>query len=83
MLKAKFKINPSLKPKTIDYEMIDGWTKGKQQFGIYELEGDTVKFCFSAPGAERPADFMSKPGDRRTLSVWKRETATAPQPKQK
>ncbi len=82
MLKAKFKINPSLKPKTIDYEMIDGWTKGKKQLGIYELEGDTVKFCFSAPEAERPADFMSKPGDRRTLSVWKREKATALQPKQ-
>ncbi len=72
-MKAKFTIDPSRKPKTIDYKMIDGPTKGKKQMGIYELDGDTVKFCFGPVGAERPADFTSKPGDGRTLSVWKRE----------
>ena len=50
---------------------------------IYELEGDMVKFCFGAPDAARPADFTSKPGDRRTLSVWKREKEAVPQPKRK
>jgi hypothetical protein len=49
----------------------------------YELEGDTVKFCFGAPEGERPADFTSKRGDRRALSVWKREKAAVPQPKPK
>ncbi len=72
-LKAKFTLDPSKKPKTIDYEMTEGFTKGKKQFGIYELDGDKVKFCFGSPGADRPADFTSKPGDGRTLSVWKRE----------
>lgn len=71
-LKAKFSIDPSKKPKTIDYEMTDGFTKGKKQLGIYELEGDIFKSCFGAPGAERPADFTSAPGDKRTSSVWKR-----------
>jgi len=83
MMKAKFTIDPSRKPKTIDYDMIDGWTKGKKQLGIYELEGDTVRFCFGAPGAERPTDFTSNPGGRRTLSMWKRAKEAAPQPKQK
>ena len=73
LMKAKFALDPSKKPKTIDYEMIEGFTKGKKQLGIYELNGDTVKFCFGSPGAERPPDFTSKPGDGRTLSVWKRE----------
>ena len=73
MMKARFTIDPSKKPKTIDYQMIDGPTKGKKQLGIYELNGDTVKFCFGSPGSERPSDFTSKPGDGRTLSVWKRE----------
>ena len=73
LMKAKFTLDPSRKPKTIDYEMIEGFTKGKKQLGIYELNGDTVKFCFGSPGAERPPDFTSKPGDGRTLSVWKRE----------
>lgn len=81
LMKAKFTIDPSKKPKTIDYQMIDGPTKGKQQLGIYEVTGDTVKFCFASPGAERPADFSSKPGDRRTLSEWKRKKT--PEPAQK
>jgi uncharacterized protein (TIGR03067 family) len=72
-LKAKIKIDPSKTPKTIDYQMTDGFTKGKTQLGIYEVEGDTFKACFGKPGAERPADFTSKSGDGRTLSVWKRE----------
>jgi uncharacterized protein (TIGR03067 family) len=77
-MKAKFTIDPSKKPKTIDYEMTDGFTKGKRQLGIYELDGDTFKSCFAGPGIERPIDFTSQPGDRRTLSVWKREKAVTP-----
>ena len=80
-MKAKFTIDPSRKPKTIDYQMIDGPTKGKKQLGIYELQGDTVKFCFGSPGSERPPDFTSKSGDGRTLSVWKRQKT--PEPAQK
>ncbi len=77
-LKAKVTLDPSKKPKTIDYDMTAGFTKGKKQLGIYELEGDTFKSCFASPGAGRPADFTSKPGDGRTLSVWKRVQLTAP-----
>jgi uncharacterized protein (TIGR03067 family) len=82
-IKAKITLDPSKKPKTIDYQMTDGFTKGKTQFGIYEVDGDTFKSCFGKPGAERPADFTSKPGDGRTLSVWKREKQAAPTPEQK
>ena len=79
LLKAKFTLDASRKPKTIDYEMTGGTTKGKTQLGIYELDGDTVKFCFAAPGSARPIEFTSKPGDQRTLSVWKREKQAAPE----
>ena len=82
-MKAKFTIDPSKKPRTIDYQMTEGFNKGKKQLGIYELDGDRFKSCFSAPGAERPKDFASEPGSQRTLSVWKREKAAAPQPAQK
>jgi hypothetical protein len=37
------------------------------------VDGDTFKSCFAKAGAERPADFTTKAGDGRTLSVWKRE----------
>ena len=77
LMKAKFIIDPSKKPKTIDYQMIDGPTKGKKQLGIYEVTGDTAKFCFGSPGAERPTDFTSKPGDGRTVSEWKRKKTSA------
>jgi uncharacterized protein (TIGR03067 family) len=71
--KAKYTIDPSRKPKTIDYMMTEGPTKGKTHLGIYELDGDTVKFCFAAPGKGRPTDFTAKDGSERTVSVWKRE----------
>jgi uncharacterized protein (TIGR03067 family) len=72
-LKAKITLDPSKTPKSIDYQMLEGFTKGKTQLGIYEVEGDTFKACFAAPGSERPKDFTTKPGDGRTLTVWKRE----------
>jgi uncharacterized protein (TIGR03067 family) len=80
-IKAKITIDPSKKPKTIDYEMTAGPTKGQKQLGIYEVEGDTFKSCFAKPGGERPTDF--KPDDGRTSSVWKREKPIAPAPGQK
>jgi|ERR1043166_3576605 uncharacterized protein (TIGR03067 family) len=70
-MRAKFVLDPSKTPKTIDYEMIDGPTKGSRQYGIYELKGGTVRFCFASPGAPRPADFSTRAGDGRTISVWK------------
>ena len=82
-MKARITIDPSKKPKTIDYDVTDGFTKGQKQLGIYEVDGDTFKSCFGKPGAERPTNFTSKPGDGRTLSLWKREKQAAPAPEQK
>jgi uncharacterized protein (TIGR03067 family) len=71
--KAKYRLDPSKKPKVIDYTMTEGPTKGKTHLGIYELNGDTVKFCFAAPGKDRPTEFSAPEGSQRTLSVWKRD----------
>lgn len=71
--KATYTLDPSKKPKAIDYVMTEGTTKGKTHLGIYELDGDTVKFCFGGPGAERPTDFTAKADSGRTLSVWTRD----------
>jgi uncharacterized protein (TIGR03067 family) len=73
LMKAKITIDPSKTPKTINYEVIDGPAKGKKHLGIYELEGDTMKSCFAAPDEPRPKEFAGKAGEKRTVSVWKRD----------
>ena len=75
VMRAKITLDPTKTPKTIDYKVIDGPTKGTTQHGIYELTGDELKSCFGAPDAERPTDFDSKSGDQRTSTVWKRKPA--------
>jgi uncharacterized protein (TIGR03067 family) len=76
ILHAKFAVDPAKLPRTIDYAAIAGPTEGRKHFGIYEFDGDTVKFCFGEPDAARPTDFTTKPGDRRTSTVWKRQAPT-------
>jgi uncharacterized protein (TIGR03067 family) len=71
-LQAKLTLDPSKKPKHMDYDITDGPTKSQRQLGIYEIDGDTIKFCFSPDDKGRPTDFTAKEGSGRTLSVWKR-----------
>lgn len=77
IMKAKITVDPSKSPKTIDYQVIEGPTKGKKHLGIYALDGDTLKSCFAAPGDERPKEFGSKEGDKLTFSVWKRSAESS------
>lgn len=77
IMKATITVDQTKNPKTIDYDVSDGPTKGSRHLGIYELDGDTLKSCFGDPFSTRPPDFTSKAGDRRTYTVWKRVTAQA------
>jgi uncharacterized protein (TIGR03067 family) len=68
-LKGTFKLDPGRTPKAYDLTTVEGTTVR----GIYELDGDTLKVCLSAPGDERPTAMETGPDDDRTFIVYKRE----------
>ena len=71
---GNYKLDPSKKPKEIDFDITEGPEQGKHQVGIYELSGDTLKISVAPPGVEeRPADFTTKPGTKTAVVVLKRE----------
>ena len=72
MFKMKFTADSSKSPKTIDYVNTGGANKGKNQEGIYDIDGKILKVCMAAPGAQRPKEFESKAGDGRMFTVWER-----------
>ena len=57
--KATFKLNATKKPKTLDTKPSNS---DGMALGIYELDGDMLKFCFRKPGGERPKDFTEMEG---------------------
>jgi uncharacterized protein (TIGR03067 family) len=68
---AKYKANPSAKPRTIDVTHLTGRFEGQTFRGIYELEGDTLRICWSESGQKRPMNFATKADTADTLLVLK------------
>ena len=66
------KVFPDKKPKEIDSTYTNGLNKGKTVKGIYEIDGETVKYCWAAPTKDRPKAFASKEGSGHTLMILKR-----------
>jgi hypothetical protein len=67
------KLDPSKNPKALDSTYTEGPDKGKTFKGIYQLDGDTMKFCRpGSPGDERPTEFKSTPGSGAFVSMYKR-----------
>jgi uncharacterized protein (TIGR03067 family) len=75
LFKGTFKIDPAKKPKTIDMAILEeGEFKDKTGFGIYALEGDTLKWCVNEPGeTERPKEFSAPVGTKLMFVTLKRE----------
>jgi uncharacterized protein (TIGR03067 family) len=51
----------------------EGDLAGKEAQGIYLLEGDTLKICYTMPGQKRPTAFESLPGSKAYLMIWTRQ----------
>jgi uncharacterized protein (TIGR03067 family) len=63
--KGTVKIDAVSKPKRIDFTIEEGDKfVGDTARGIYELDGDTLKWCSSHPGKEdRPTEFPTMKGE--------------------
>jgi uncharacterized protein (TIGR03067 family) len=68
---AKFTIDPTKKPKTIDMTGTMGGDKGKKYLAIYDLDGDDLKLCIGDTKT-RPKVFDGKKGSGRQFEMWKR-----------
>jgi uncharacterized protein (TIGR03067 family) len=72
VIKSKFTVDPSKKPRQIDFEAIEGEAKGTKLHGVYEFDGDTLKLCLTLADQDRATDFTTKADSGRTLTVWKK-----------
>lgn len=66
-------IDPTKKPKTLDFTPTEGEAKGNQYLGIYELGEKTRKMCFAPPGKERPTEFTTTTGSEHIFVTFERE----------
>jgi uncharacterized protein (TIGR03067 family) len=68
-------IDPTKKPKNIDFTVTEGDGKGNQHKGIYDLGKKTRRLCFAPAGKERPTEFSSVPGSGIILVNFERKKA--------
>lgn len=70
MMAARYTVDRTATPNTIDFIHTGGATAGQTQRGIFELDGKTLKLCYAAPGQPRPSNYSTAAGDGKTMAVW-------------
>jgi uncharacterized protein (TIGR03067 family) len=68
-------LDPSKTPKRINTWDLGGPYADESVPGIYEIDGDTLKICFSRPKAARPTEFTTKKEPGFLVCVYKRKKA--------
>jgi uncharacterized protein (TIGR03067 family) len=71
--KMTFKLDPTKKPKTVDFLVKKGGMDDVAVPGIYELKDDELKICYVQGGlGERPTEFVTKKRTAQGLMIFKR-----------
>jgi uncharacterized protein (TIGR03067 family) len=72
--KATLRLNTLKRPKTIDLSIVEGYLKGKEIVGIYQLSRNSLKLCLTGPDKQgRPKGFMSNEGNTDELLNLRKE----------
>ena len=69
---STYSLDSTTNPKQINMVGTEGALRGKEAHGIYLLEGDTLRICYTMPGEQRPQAFQSVAGSKAYLILWKR-----------
>jgi uncharacterized protein (TIGR03067 family) len=71
---GKLVLDPKASPKTFDLKFTKGPEKGNTALGIYALDGDEWKICFTTRlgATDRPKKFATKSGTGIALEILKR-----------
>ena len=76
--RGRIELDTSAKPRRINLISESGY-ESDHLYGIYRLQGDRFMNCFGVnQRASRPFEFVTKPGDLRWLTVYKRDAPTKP-----
>jgi uncharacterized protein (TIGR03067 family) len=67
-----FVLDPSKKPKTIDLTYEEPPGSKHTALGVYELDGDTLKWCFGDDPSTRPTGFDTSLGSGAKTSILQR-----------
>ena len=62
---TRFKLDTTVSPAHIDF------LNSRNQVGIYDLRGDTIRLCVGMDG-DRPKNFKTEPGSDHTYMLLKR-----------
>jgi uncharacterized protein (TIGR03067 family) len=69
---SDYSLDTKANPKRIDMTCRITAPPNNWMLGIFEVSGDDLKLCLGAPGHERPTEFVTAPGNWRTLMNLKR-----------
>ena len=72
---STFTLDPTVKPKAVDFTFTAGMFKGEKTPAIYEVEGDTLRICYAMlvdRQQERPTAFAGKGDGKALLLSYKR-----------
>jgi uncharacterized protein (TIGR03067 family) len=67
-----FTIDVERTPHRIDIDFVEGPEAGKRSEGLFELDGDRLRFCLGLTGSARPERFETRSGSGHALEELER-----------